>query len=82
MVEGRAQLFYSQKNQPLCNRVLWIPPASRDQPHSDVLGMNRALLEENGRRQDLASFLQGRHHKMSLEVGTLSYPDPDPTLGR
>ena len=33
--------------------------------------MNRALLEENGRRQDLASFLQGRHHKMSLEVRTV-----------
>ncbi|KAJ3608018.1 hypothetical protein NHX12_025068 [Muraenolepis orangiensis] len=45
--------------------------ASEDDPHSDVFGMNRALLEENSRRQDLASFLQGRHHKMSLEYNEL-----------
>ena len=54
----------------MCNRVPR-SPASGDEPRSDVLGMNRALLEENGRRQDLASFLQGRHHKMSLEVRTV-----------
>lgn len=41
---------------------------SEDDGHREVIATNRSLLEENNKLQDLASSLQGRHHKMSLEV--------------
>ncbi|KAM6951141.1 E3 ubiquitin-protein ligase BRE1B [Aplochiton taeniatus] len=38
---------------------------------SGIISLNRNLLEENGRLQDQASSLQGRHHKMSMEHNEL-----------
>lgn len=42
-----------------------------DDSQQEIVATNRTLLEENSRFQDLASSLQGRHHKMSLEVNVL-----------
>lgn len=39
-----------------------------DDSQREIIATNRTLLEENNRLQDLASSLQGKHHKMSLEV--------------
>lgn len=42
-----------------------------DDSQQEIVVSNRTLLEENSRLQDLTSSLQGRHHKMSLEVNVL-----------
>uniref|UniRef100_A0A8C8EK75 E3 ubiquitin protein ligase n=1 Tax=Oncorhynchus tshawytscha TaxID=74940 RepID=A0A8C8EK75_ONCTS len=42
-----------------------------DDSQEELLRLNRTLLEENSRLQDLASSLQGRHHKMSMEYNEL-----------
>jgi len=47
----------------------WSSLAAReDESQSDDVGVNDALLDENTRLRDLATLLQGRHHKMSMEV--------------
>ncbi len=39
-----------------------------DDSQREIIATNRTLLEEHNRLQDLAYSLQGKHHKMSLEV--------------
>ncbi len=39
-----------------------------DESQREIIATNRTLLEEHNRLQDLAYSLQGKHHKMSLEV--------------
>lgn len=39
-----------------------------DDSQSDIINLNCTLLDENTRLRDLATLLQGRHHKMSMEV--------------
>ena len=39
-----------------------------DDSQSEVISVNCSLLEDNVRLRDLATLLQGRHHKMSMEV--------------
>uniref|UniRef100_A0A8D0D463 E3 ubiquitin protein ligase n=1 Tax=Sander lucioperca TaxID=283035 RepID=A0A8D0D463_SANLU len=41
------------------------------QVQSDIINVNHTLLEENNRLRDLATLLQGRHHKMSMEYNEL-----------
>ncbi|CDQ58703.1 unnamed protein product [Oncorhynchus mykiss] len=53
----------------LCTQIL--SSACEDDSQEEMLRLNRTLLEENGRLQDLASSLQGRHHKMSMEYNEL-----------
>uniref|UniRef100_A0A8C4DKC3 E3 ubiquitin protein ligase n=1 Tax=Dicentrarchus labrax TaxID=13489 RepID=A0A8C4DKC3_DICLA len=38
---------------------------------SEIINMNHTLQEENSRLRDLATLLQGRHHKMSMEYNEL-----------
>ncbi|XP_056285330.1 E3 ubiquitin-protein ligase BRE1B [Pseudoliparis swirei] len=45
--------------------------AREDESQSDDVGVNDALLDENTRLRDLATLLQGRHHKMSMEYNEL-----------
>uniref|UniRef100_A0A8C2X8N1 E3 ubiquitin protein ligase n=1 Tax=Cyclopterus lumpus TaxID=8103 RepID=A0A8C2X8N1_CYCLU len=42
-----------------------------DESQSDNINVNNTLLEENTRLRDLATLLQGRHHKMSMEYNEL-----------
>lgn len=42
--------------------------ACEDDSQSDIVSMSHTLLEDNIRLRDLATLLQGRHHKMSMEV--------------
>uniref|UniRef100_A0A8D0D6Q5 E3 ubiquitin protein ligase n=1 Tax=Sander lucioperca TaxID=283035 RepID=A0A8D0D6Q5_SANLU len=43
----------------------------QDDSQSDIINVNHTLLEENNRLRDLATLLQGRHHKMSMEYNEL-----------
>ncbi|XP_068439417.1 E3 ubiquitin-protein ligase BRE1B isoform X1 [Clinocottus analis] len=45
--------------------------ACEDDSQSDILNVNNTLLDENTRLRDLATLLQGRHHKMSMEYNEL-----------
>ncbi|XP_078135087.1 E3 ubiquitin-protein ligase BRE1B isoform X3 [Sander vitreus] len=45
--------------------------AYEDDSQSDIINVNHTLLEENNRLRDLATLLQGRHHKMSMEYNEL-----------
>ncbi|XP_034716751.1 E3 ubiquitin-protein ligase BRE1B isoform X2 [Etheostoma cragini] len=45
--------------------------ACEDDSQSDIINVNHTLLEENNRLRDLATLLQGRHHKMSMEYNEL-----------
>ncbi|XP_041733838.2 E3 ubiquitin-protein ligase BRE1B isoform X1 [Coregonus clupeaformis] len=53
----------------LCTQIL--STVFEDDSQEEMLRLNRTLLEENGRLRDLASSLQGRHHKMSMEYNEL-----------
>ncbi|XP_058872821.1 E3 ubiquitin-protein ligase BRE1A isoform X2 [Acipenser ruthenus] len=52
----------------LCERVLC---AAQDDAGREALSLNRELSGENHRLQDLATQLQEKHHKMSLEYNEL-----------
>ncbi|CAK6964133.1 E3 ubiquitin-protein ligase BRE1B isoform X2 [Scomber scombrus] len=45
--------------------------ASDDESQSEIINVNHTLLDENSRLRDLATLLQGRHHKMSMEYNEL-----------
>ncbi|XP_037320557.2 E3 ubiquitin-protein ligase BRE1B isoform X2 [Pungitius pungitius] len=45
--------------------------AYEDDSQSDIINVNHTLLDENTRLRDLATLLQGRHHKMSMEYNEL-----------
>ncbi|KAK6467726.1 E3 ubiquitin-protein ligase BRE1B-like [Huso huso] len=53
----------------LCERVRCA--ANQDDAGTEALSLNRELCEENHRLQDLATQLQEKHHKMSLEYNEL-----------
>ncbi|RXM91069.1 E3 ubiquitin-protein ligase BRE1B [Acipenser ruthenus] len=53
----------------LCERVLCA--AAQDDAGREALSLNRELSGENHRLQDLATQLQEKHHKMSLEYNEL-----------
>lgn len=42
--------------------------ACEEDSQSEIISTNITLLEETIRLRDLATLLQGRHHKMSMEV--------------
>lgn len=48
--------------------ALCAPSVCEDDNQREILAQNCSLLEENRRLQDLASSLQGKHHKVSMEV--------------
>ncbi|XP_048842806.1 E3 ubiquitin-protein ligase BRE1B-like [Brienomyrus brachyistius] len=58
-----------QRIESLCARVQ--AAVCEDDHQRDVLTLSRTLLQENSQLQDLASSLQGRHHRMSLEYNEL-----------
>uniref|UniRef100_A0A3Q3VPP0 E3 ubiquitin protein ligase n=1 Tax=Mola mola TaxID=94237 RepID=A0A3Q3VPP0_MOLML len=43
----------------------------QDDSQSEIISVNCSLLEDNIRLRDLATLLQGRHHKMSMEYNEL-----------
>ncbi|XP_051968152.1 E3 ubiquitin-protein ligase BRE1B-like [Xyrauchen texanus] len=55
--------------EELCTRVE--TTVCEDDSQQERISTNHTLLEANNRLQDLASSLQGRHHKMSLEYNEL-----------
>ncbi|TSK14732.1 E3 ubiquitin-protein ligase BRE1B [Bagarius yarrelli] len=55
--------------EDLCSRIQ--AAVNEDDSQREVIATNCTLLEENSKLQELASSLQGRHHKMSLEYNEL-----------
>lgn len=47
--------------------------ACENDSQSDVVSTNITVLEDNLRLRDLTTLLQGKHHKMSMEVWSIVY---------